>query len=290
MDRLPAQAGAAFTDNERLLPPLFAMTFRRLRILLLLGVLAAAISFTWLEQFMVRSWRGPLDVVVIPINGDGSREAAETIRALQASDLDDVGAFLQRETARYGVDLAQAMQVSLLPELQAIPPEPPRDGSVLKTMFWSLAMRGWVYRQSGQLLPQLGTIKLFVLYHAPEDGVALEHSLGLQKGLIGVVHAFADPAQARQNNIVIAHELLHTLGATDKYDAAGKPLYPQGYADPDLPPGVPRREAEIMAGRLVAPNGQPVMPRSLERCVIGAQTAHEINLDEGFKRRFASGG
>jgi hypothetical protein len=33
------------------------MSFRRLRILLLLGVLAAAISLTWLEQTMVRSWR-----------------------------------------------------------------------------------------------------------------------------------------------------------------------------------------------------------------------------------------
>ena len=48
------------------------MTFRRIRILLLLGVLAAAISLTWLEQSMVRGWRAPLEVVVIPINGDGS--------------------------------------------------------------------------------------------------------------------------------------------------------------------------------------------------------------------------
>jgi hypothetical protein len=145
-----------------------------------------------------------------------------------------------------------------------------------------------VYQQSGQLLPQLGKIKLFVLYHAPQDGVALEHSLGLQKGLIGVVHAFADPRQTRQNNIVIAHELLHTLGATDKYDAGGKPVYPQGYADPDLAQLMPRHQAEIMAGRLVNAAGRVVMPPGLEQCVIGAMTAHEINLDEGFRLRFQS--
>ena len=51
------------------------MTFRRLRILLLLGVLAAAISLTWLERNRVRGWRAPLDVEVIPINGDGSPQA-----------------------------------------------------------------------------------------------------------------------------------------------------------------------------------------------------------------------
>jgi hypothetical protein len=118
--------------------------------------------------------------------------------------------------------------------------------------------------------------------------VALEHSLGLQKGLIGVVHAFADPRQAQQNNIVIAHELLHTLGATDKYDAEGKPLYPQGYADADLPQLMPRHAAEIMAGRYVNTAGRLVMAESLEQCEIGAQTAHEINVDEGFRQRYAS--
>lgn len=264
------------------------MTFRRLRILLLLGVLAAAVGLTWLEQFMVRAWQVPLDVAVVPINGDGSPEAEQTIRALQASDFDDINAFLVRESARYGVKLSPAMQVTLLPELEAAPPVPPRDGSVLKTMLWSLQLRWWVYQQSGEWLPQLGTVKLFVLYHAPRDGLTLEHSLGLQKGLIGVVHAFADPRQTRQNNIVVAHELLHTLGATDKYQDDGRPIYPQGYAEPELPPHLPRRQAEIMAGRLVDAAGRVVMPPSLEQCVIGATTAHEINFDAGFQRRFAA--
>ena len=263
------------------------MTFRRLRILLLLGVLAAAISLTWLEQSMVRGWRAPLDVAVIPINGDGSQQATEMIRALRASDFDDINRFLQRETARYGVRQSPAMRASLLPELKQKPPAPPRDGNVLKIVFWSLQLRWWVYHHSDAWLPQLGTIKLFVLYHAPQDGLALEHSLGLQKGLIGVVHAFADTRQTRQNNIVIAHELLHTLGATDKYDAGGKPIYPQGYAEPELPQHLPRQQAEIMAGRLVNAAGRLVMPPSLEQCVIGAMTAHEINVDEGFRQRFA---
>lgn len=264
------------------------MSFRRFRILLLFGVLAATLGFTWLEQSMVRSWRGPLEVAVIPINGDGSDAAAEAIRTLAPDDFADIGAFLEREVARYGVKHAPAMQVTLLPELKQKPPAPPRDGSVLKVMAWSLKLRWWVYRQSDEWLPQPGRIKLFLLYHAPRDGVALEHSLGLQKGLIGVVHVFADPAQAAQNNIVVAHELLHTLGATDKYEAGGMPRYPEGYADPHLPESALRREAEIMAGRLVGVRGDPVMPPGLERCVVGPLTAYEIGLDAAFKRRYAS--
>jgi len=264
------------------------MTFRRFRILILLGVLAGTFSLNWLEQTLVRGWQAPLDVAITPVNGDGSEQAAETIRALQPSDFDDINAFLQRETARYGVKQNQAMQITLKPELADKPPAPPHDRNVLKTIWWSLQLRWWVYQHSGQATPQLGRINLFVLYHAPQDGVALEHSLGLQKGLIGVVHAFADPKQAQQNNIVIAHELMHALGASDKYGPGGRPLYPQGYAEPDWPQGMPRTAAEIMAGRYVNAAGNVVMPPSLEQCTIGAQTAHEINVDEGFRQQYAA--
>src|SRR5512139_2382074 len=98
------------------------MTFRRIRILLLLGVLAGALSFSWLEQFMVRGWRVPLDVTVAPINGDGSAEAAAAIRALKGSDFADINAFLEREIARYGVKRSPAIEITLLPEQKAQPP------------------------------------------------------------------------------------------------------------------------------------------------------------------------
>ena len=46
----------------------------------------------------------------------------------------------------------------------------------------------------------------------------MAHSTGLQKGMLGVVNAFASADQEGSNAVVIAHELLHTFGATDKYD------------------------------------------------------------------------
>lgn len=260
--------------------------FRRIRILLLLGVLVLALGLTSLERFMVREWRAPLDVSIYPINGDGSQAAADYIRALQPQDFADIDAFLLRETHRYGLKQPVAMRLNLEPEIKEIPPPPPAEPSTLKVMAWSLKLRWWTYQHSAQTWPQLGKIRAYVLYHQSEPGKALAHSLGLQKGLIGVVHAFADSQQTAQNNIVIAHEILHTLGATDKYDAEGRPVYPIGYAEPELPQSARRHEAEIMAGRIALPDGRNVMPASLEKCIIGPATAQEINLNEAFRNSY----
>jgi hypothetical protein len=99
----------------------------------------------------------------------------------------------------------------------------------------------------------------------------------LQKGLVGVVHAYAQRAMTRTNNVVIAHEILHTLGATDKYDPASlAPLYPAGYAEPDLQPRYPQRLTEIMAGRYAVDETTFEMPESLTDVRAGDETAREI--------------
>src|SRR5450631_3282467 len=87
-------------------------------------------------------------------------------------------------------------------------------------------------------------IRMFVLYHDPALTPAVPHSLGLTKGLIGVVYAFAAPEISGANNVVIAHELLHTVGATDKYDFANDaPRFPDGYGDPAQTPLFPQQWA-----------------------------------------------
>jgi hypothetical protein len=117
-----------------------------------------------------------------------------------------------------------------------------------------------------------------VWYHDPAVSPRLPHSTGLQKGLIGVVNAFAASDLEGSNNVVIAHELLHTLGATDKYDPSGNlPLFPDGYANPEARPRVPQKRAEIMAGRIPISETQAETPAGMAQVVIGARTAREIN-------------
>jgi hypothetical protein len=95
--------------------------------------------------------------------------------------------------------------------------------------------------------------------------------------MIGIIRLFASPKMAAQNNIVMLHELLHTLGATDEYDlSTDQPLYPDGYAQPDLQPRLPQKKAEIMAGRIPLTAHHAEMPESLADVVVGAKTAREI--------------
>lgn len=120
-------------------------------------------------------------------------------------------------------------------------------------------------------------MRLFVLFHDPEINPRIAHSVGLERGLVGVINAFASPAMAGSNNTIIAHELLHTLGATDKYDpATNLPRFPDGYADPEQSPRYPQEYAEIMGGRIPLTAAQAEIPRSLAQTLIGQTTAKEI--------------
>jgi hypothetical protein len=83
---------------------------------------------------------------------------------------------------------------------------------------------------------------------------------------------------AAQNNIVVAHEVLHTLGASDKYDPASNlPLFPEGYGEPQAEPRYPQRLAEIMAVRRAMAPTEAAMPDALDQVVVGPATAAEIN-------------
>ncbi len=90
------------------------------------------------------------------------------------------------------------------------------------------------------------------------------------------MHAFASKKQSKRNNIVIAHELLHTVGASDKYDQFGNPIGPDGLADPNRSPIYPQKRAEIMAGTVALTASNSKMASSLKKCEVGKKTALEI--------------
>ena len=116
-------------------------------------------------------------------------------------------------------------------------------------------------------------------YYAPTDRITLENSVGLQKGMVGLVNAYAGRRYKSTNNVIIAHEFLHTLGATDKYDpATGQPTPPDGLGEPERNPLYPQRYAEIMGGRIALAADDAIIPKSLKYALIGAVTAKEIRL------------
>lgn len=253
------------------------MSFRAIRILFLLILLAAAAGMTYWESMMVRNWLRPLEVTIYPVNGDGTEEVDAYLAGLKQDHFQEIGRFIASQSERYrGKDLP-LVNIRLAREITTMPPAPPEGHrSPFSAIQWSLGLRYYAFDHT-PFWGSLGTVRLFVVYHQGEDGKPLQHSLGLHKGLVGVVHAFARDNQNAQNNVVITHELFHALGASDKYDAANQPIYPEGFGEPGDGPRYPQHVAEIMAGRIAIRPGVARIPAGLEECVVGYKTAWEIN-------------
>lgn len=251
--------------------------FRKIRIAVLLLVLVWVAVDVLADRLNTTDWKQTLWVGVYPINADGSARTERYIGALRHDDFAAIENWLQVEGARYGLASEKPVQFQLGAPLFESPPVPPREGGWFSTTRWSLELQSWA--DDHDLLPSglKPDIRLFLLYYDPETHPRLPHSLGLQKGLVGIVHLFADRRQAGGNRFVIAHEMLHTLGATDKYDLqSNQPLHPDGYAEPFAQPLFPQKLAEIMGGRIPASETASETPADIDAARVGPVTAAEI--------------
>lgn len=257
-------------------PAARAGTFRQVRILSLLIVLLVVSVTTCQTRYASTRWRSPLYVSIYPIAADASPVTRAYVGALEAGRFKPIDDFFAREARRYGVELDDPVKTRLRPELASQPPQRAPDASIPATILWSLRLRFWAWRVSGHVA-EPEDIRMFVLYHDPALTPVVPHSLGLPQGLIGVVYAFAAHEMDGTNDVVIAHELLHTLGATDKYDpATDAPSFPAGYGDPRQVPLYPQAAAELMAGRRMLSAARWEEPRDLDEVVVGPATALEI--------------
>lgn len=255
--------------------------FKAIRISILLFILFFVAVNSWLTQSRSTDWNNSLWIKVYPINADGSDISARYIEALETRHFTDIETFIAREATRYGRTLSRPLRVELGAPIAEQPPELQKGSGRLGVMWWSLKMRWWAVDVAGAQDTIEPDVRIFVRYHEPQSRLVLENSVGLQKGMIGIVNAYADRRQNGSNNVIIAHEFLHTLGATDKYDAAsGQPTPPDGLADPERSPLYPQRDAEIMGGRIALAADDAVIPKSLKYAVIGALTANEIRLTD----------
>ena len=253
--------------------------FKAVRISVLLLILLIVVVNTWLTQARSTDWNNSLWIKIYPINADGTAEVDVYIDGLEVSDFAGIEAFLQRETERYRPGLDRPVRIELGKRVDEQPPALPESPNALSVMKWSLHMRWWatgVGNDQDDIAPD---VRIFVRYHRPDHSLTLENSVGLQKGMVGIVNGFASRRQRGRNNVVIAHEFLHTLGATDKYSPVnGHPLAPHGLAEPARNPLYPQRFAEIMGGRVALAEDDSVIPRNLDLAVIGRLTASEIRL------------
>ena len=251
-------------------------SFRNFRILVLLMLLAVVALYVKDQKLVTQGWYKTLEIVVYPINPDNSPIVQRYIDSLSTKKFSRIDTFIQRESKKYNIVTRQPTLTRLGQTLEVIPPPPPQSSNnIFKVIFWSLKFRYWIWKNAPKEVNDKYLIRMFVLYHEPTT-LRLQHSLGLQKGLVGIVNAYGTKSQAKQNNIVIAHEFLHTVGASDKYDALGNPVFPDGFGNASQTPLFPQKKTEIMAGRRAINKAQSKMPNSFKHIVIGEKTAQEI--------------
>ena len=123
-----------------------------------------------------------------------------------------------RVFGRYGRRVERPLRMELGGPVREQPPTIDPGAGVFGVMTWSLKLRWWASQTAGDQDRIAPDVRMFVRYHDPQDAYILEDSVGLQKGMVGIVNARASRRHAGANNVVIAHEFMHTLGATDKYE------------------------------------------------------------------------
>ena len=249
--------------------------FKKIRIFVLLIIFATVVQQTFLDKADL-SWKNNFYVAVYPINADGSIEVGAYINTLMRDDFEPMAEYFAEEGARYNLGMRRPVEVQLGDVVKEVPPAPPIGGSVFNTMIWSLKFRWFAWNNSPDV-PVKPDIRLYLLYHDPATTPVLSHSTALNKGRIGRVNLFGNKSYAKQNLVITAHELLHTLTASDKYDLASTlPAYPDGFAEAGKSPLYPQDFAELMGGRVPVSETKAEIPKSLSQTLIGEKTAHEI--------------
>ena len=249
---------------------------RYIRYLILLSILFAVAAHEAIVKAKIASWEQTLEVRLFAINGDGSSATGKYIKSLNLKAFKPVERFINREARHYDIPI-NVIKVSYAGELKSRPPEVPKENSLLRNIIWSLHFRSWTLYQSFRVESGSSDIDLFINYYDPASTQSLSHSVGLKGGLIGLINGFASKSYQGTNNVVVAHELMHTVGATDKYNQLNQPAHPGGFAEPFREPLFPQQQAEIMGGRIPITTTRSVIPTNLSQVLVGVFTAAELN-------------
>jgi len=246
---------------------------RTARLLFLLTVAAAIAWFYFTRDTGPPAWERPLRVVVYPENADDSDAAQAFIEALSPDRFEELESWLAGQAARYELALNKPFDFELAAPIEGAPTAPDYRS------FWTHLQWGWRLRLWYWTFDDQGRqpdITLIARYREVEQGDGL-HSLGVPGMNLALANLTADESLAGLNEVLLTHELLHTVGADDLYNPyTGQPVYPAGFAQPDREPLYPQPKAELMAGRIPVAPGRAVQAGRLEQTVIGPETAVAI--------------
>jgi hypothetical protein len=249
-----------------------------IRVSLLLAVLVVVTLYAWNDvrrREARNEWTRTLEVALIVVR-DGS-VSVPAVSAL-AAEKGELEATLARQLARYRSSPKNPFAFVLYgPVDRGVSlPEAPADGFVAAAKYaWQLhRFTADVDARAG--VPSRGFDSRVYLVVRPPSRLGLVEGMSEHGGRVGVALAELDESTVALTLFVAAHELFHTLGANDRYDAEGRTLFPDGLAEPERTPLFPQRYAELMARNRPLAADREVPPASLHELWVGTTTAREI--------------
>jgi hypothetical protein len=258
-------------------------TFFRIRVAVLLVVLVGVILYAIHDVQSRRerkTWDHTLSVALVllrdPSLGPLKDDALPALRAR----LPALGERLTEELHRYrpGAPPPFAFRLFGPVDVTELPP------SVEGTGWTDLAQHTyalWRYLrpvdEAAGMNPSQFDSRIYVVVRPPtrRDRTMVEGE-SEEDGRIGTVRVELDASMADFTLFVATHELFHTLGASDRYDAEGHCVVPDCLAEPRLVPLYPQRFAEVMARNRPLSPTEEVAPVSLDELAVGPVTASEI--------------
>jgi hypothetical protein len=253
--------------------------FFRVRVGILLAILVGVLLWAWHDVHSRRArtdWNHTVEVAIVVVRTSALDEGAIALFRKRASALEDR---LADEMHRHRPGAPRPFALTVLGPVDGVDP-PAIDGEGVV----SAARHGMdLWKYTSDIDTRVGRSgsafdsRIYVAVRAPaSEARQMVEGDSEDGGRVGTVRVELDPSMVDFAWFVVAHELLHTIGATDKYDAAGRIVAPDGLPEPDVVPRYPQRFADVMTrGRAVSASEESV-PASLDELAIGPATAREI--------------
>lgn len=255
-------------------------TFFRIRVGVLLTILAGVLLCAWLDVRRRRArtdWSRTLDVAIVVLRmGPVDDAHVAALRARVPHLKDALTAELRRHHGAGPDPFSFSVHGPI--DVSESPPAPTGDG-IADLARHSHATWRYLRQINGDNgLDRHGVDgRIYVVVRPAHDRRrTFVEGWSEQGGRVGFVEVELEASAVDFALFVAAHELFHTLGASDKYDPSGNVLVPSGLAEPELSPQLPQRYVELMARhRPIAP-GVTEPPSGLHQLRVGPLTAKEI--------------
>ena len=255
---------------------------RRIRVGVLFSILA--VVGTWAFEVQRRrearrEWRRPLHVAVVLVHDGPLRPEISALFSSRAMSVSD---HFLGERRRYRAEARRPFWFHVVGPVPVVapPPSPPEDDGLL-----ARAEHGWALWKALRTIDtdagldrQVFDARVYVHARAAPLGRAprFVEGAGQKDGEVGLVEVDLEPRMVDQAWIAIVHEVMHMVGATDKYDERGRARIPEGLAEPELSPTLPQRAVEIMVGERPTGPDTGVLASDLTEVQVGPFTAMEI--------------